>query len=212
VTLAPDALLFDENVPPVADHETAFLDVSFATVAETESVCVTARPARLGETVIPTAPEEIVNISFADLLLGGVLESATWNVMAVLVTACVGVPLIAPDEALNVRPGGRVPLPRDHIYGGVPPLAAKTALYATPVCPVGSEEVEIVSAAGEGPPALPELEPPPQALKRPVVIIRTMARKEFRIGFKGRERRVIGFMGLEVAILSTWYSRGINLY
>ena len=36
--------------------------------------------------------------------------------------------MIAPVEALKVRPVGRVPLVSDHIYGGVPPAAAKTAL------------------------------------------------------------------------------------
>ena len=128
MTLAPEALALDEKVPPVADHETAFLDVSLPTVAETESVCVTVRPARLGETVIPTAVEEIVNVSLTDLLAGGVPESATWNVRGVLVTVCVGVPVIAPVEAFNVRPAGSVPLVSDHIYGGVPPVAAKTAL------------------------------------------------------------------------------------
>jgi hypothetical protein len=128
VTLAPEALALDEKVPPVADHETAFWDVSLATVAETESVCVTVRPARLGETVIPTAVEEIVNVNLADLVAGGVPESATWNVSGVVVTVCVGVPVIAPVEAFNVRPAGSVPLVSDHIYGGVPPVAAKTAL------------------------------------------------------------------------------------
>jgi hypothetical protein len=128
VTLAPEALALDEKLPPVADHETAFWDVSFATVAETESVCVTVRPVRLGEIVIPTEVEETVNISFTDLLAGGVLESATWNVRAVLVTACVGVPVIAPVAAFSIRPAGNVPLVSDHVYGGVPPVAAKTAL------------------------------------------------------------------------------------
>ena len=128
MTLAPEALALDEKVPPVADHETAFLEVSFATVAETATVCVTVRPARLGETVMLTAVEEIVNISLTDLLPGGALESATWNVRAVLVAVCVGVPEIAPVEAFKVRPVGRVPLVSDHIYGGVPPAAAKTAL------------------------------------------------------------------------------------
>ena len=127
MTLAPEALALDEKVPPVADHETAFWDVSLATVAETESVCVTVRPARLGE-IVTTAVEEIVNVSLADLLAGGVPESATWNVRGVLVTVCVGVPVIAPVEAFNVRPAGSVPLVSDHIYGGVPPVAAKTAL------------------------------------------------------------------------------------
>jgi hypothetical protein len=77
---------------------------------------------------MPTAVEEIVNVSLADLLAGGVPESATWNVRGVLVTVCVGVPVIAPVEAFNVRPAGSVPLVSDHIYGGVPPVAAKTAL------------------------------------------------------------------------------------
>jgi hypothetical protein len=77
VTLAPDALALDEKLPPVADHETALLEVSFATVAETKSVCVTVRPARLGEIVMPTEVEEIVNVSLTDLLLAGVLESVT---------------------------------------------------------------------------------------------------------------------------------------
>lgn len=128
MTLAPEALAFDEKVPPVADHETAFWDVSFATVAETERVCVTARPPRLGEIEIPTAVEEIVNVTLTDLLAGCAPESATWNVSGVLVTICVGVPVIAPVEAFNMRPAGSVPLVSDHIYGGVPPVAAKTAL------------------------------------------------------------------------------------
>ena len=128
MTLAPEALASEEKLPPVADHETAFLDVSFATVAETMSVCVTVRPARLGEIVIPTEVEEIVNVTLADLLAGCALESVTWNVKAVLVTVCVGVPVIAPVAEFNVRPVGSVPLVRVHIYGGVPPVAAKTAL------------------------------------------------------------------------------------
>jgi hypothetical protein len=128
VTLAPEALALDEKLPPVADHETAFWEVSFATVPETASVCITVSPARLGEIVMPTELEEIVNVSLTDLLPAGVLESATWNVRAVLVTACVGVPVIAPVAAFNVRPAGSVPLVSDHVYGGVPPVAAKTAL------------------------------------------------------------------------------------
>jgi len=126
--MAPEALVLDEKLPPVADHETAFWEVSFATVPETESVCVTVRPARLGEIAIPAEVEEIVNISLTDLLPAGVLESATWNVRAVFVTACVGVPVIAPVAAFNMRPAGNVPLVSDHVYGGVPPVAAKTAL------------------------------------------------------------------------------------
>jgi hypothetical protein len=64
--------------------------------------------------------EEIVNVSLADLLAAGVPESATWNVRGVLVTVCVGVPVIAPVEAFNVRPAGSVPLVSDHISAECP--------------------------------------------------------------------------------------------
>jgi hypothetical protein len=70
-----------------------------------------------------------------------------------------------------------------------------------------------VSAAGGGSAALTEPDlPPPQALRRPVVIIRTMARNEFRMESNGRECRVIGFMGLEIPISIHSISRGIFLY
>jgi hypothetical protein len=49
-------------------------------------------------------------------------------VRAALVAACVGVPAIAPVAAFNMSPAGNVPLVRDQVYGGVPPVAAKTAL------------------------------------------------------------------------------------
>jgi hypothetical protein len=69
-----------------------------------------------------------------------------------------------------------------------------------------------VSDAGGGSPGLPEPEPPPQALRRPIAIIRIMARNEFRMENKGRECRVIGFMGLESPISAHGISRGIFLY
>jgi hypothetical protein len=70
-----------------------------------------------------------------------------------------------------------------------------------------------VSAAGGGSAALPEREPlPPQALRRPRVVDTMMARNEFRMGGKGREHRVIGFMGLEIPISEQGISRGIFLY
>jgi hypothetical protein len=115
VTLAAEALLEEEKVPPVADHEIALADVSLATVAETERVCVKAKAARLGEIEMLTALEEIVRPSLVDLLCWGVPESTTSNVRSVPVTACVGVPLIVPVEAVSMRPAGSVPLVRDHV-------------------------------------------------------------------------------------------------
>lgn len=43
---------------------------------------------------------------------------------------------------------------------------------------MGSEDVEIVSAAGGGPAALPEPEPP-QALRRAVAVTKIMTRNSF---------------------------------
>jgi hypothetical protein len=71
---------------------------------------------------------------------------------------------------------------------------------------VGSEEVEIVSAPGGESAALPEPEPPPQALRRAIAITTIMVRKGLRIKGKRREFRVIGFMGLELPI----FARGIS--
>ena len=44
----------------------------------------------------------------------------------------VGVPPIVPVAGVSDRPVGRVPLVRDQLYGVVPPVAARVALYAVP--------------------------------------------------------------------------------
>jgi hypothetical protein len=40
----------------------------------------------------------------------------------------VGVPEIAPEAELRDKPAGKVPEEIDHVYGPVPPVAAKEAL------------------------------------------------------------------------------------
>jgi hypothetical protein len=40
--------------------------------------------------------------------------------------ACVGLPLISPDEEM-AKPAGKDPDKSDHEYGRVPPVAAKVA-------------------------------------------------------------------------------------
>ena len=56
----------------------------------------------------------------------------------------VGVPDMMP--ALDsVRPAGNAPELRDHVYPGVPPLAAKAAEYPVPSSPAASEVVVIAS-------------------------------------------------------------------
>ena len=49
----------------------------------------------------------------------------------------VGVPVIAPDEAVRDSPAGRDPEEIDHVRGDVPPLAARVWLYEVPTVPFG---------------------------------------------------------------------------
>src|SRR5947209_3319182 len=51
-----------------------------------------------------------------------------------LLTAAVGVPLIAPAAESKVRPAGRVLI--ENVYGAVPPLAVSVFKYGTPTLPL----------------------------------------------------------------------------
>jgi hypothetical protein len=73
----------------------------------------------------------------------GLVESVSVTT-TVLVPAAVGVPLIAPVEALSVKPGGRPVAPQ--WYGALPPDPASVAAYAEFTAPFGSEVVPIASA------------------------------------------------------------------
>ena len=57
----------------------------------------------------------------------GVVESVIFTVKLAAPEA-VGVPLIAPLDAFKVSPAGSDPTEMDHVYGVVPPLAARVAL------------------------------------------------------------------------------------
>ncbi len=52
-------------------------------------------------------------------------ESATWTVKPKLPVA-LGVPLMAPVEALRANPVGKAPALSAHVYGPTPPVAAST--------------------------------------------------------------------------------------
>jgi hypothetical protein len=62
----------------------------------------------------------------------------------------VGVPEITPVPAVSASPAGSAPLAIDHVYGGVPPLAARVAEYAVPATPIGSAVVVTASPPGAG--------------------------------------------------------------
>jgi hypothetical protein len=55
----------------------------------------------------------------------------------------VGVPEIVPVVADSVSPAGSAPELRLQLYGAVPPVAVSVVEYAVPVCPEGTELVEI---------------------------------------------------------------------
>ena len=55
-----------------------------------------------------------------------------------LLATLVGVPLITPLDEFSVNPAGNDPDFTDHVYGGLPPLAARVSEYATPTVPEGS--------------------------------------------------------------------------
>jgi hypothetical protein len=69
----------------------------------------------------------ILSVRVADWLWGGLLESVSLKVSDALLTACVGVPVIAPVDAKE-SPLGSVPLVSAQVYGIVPPLPASVAL------------------------------------------------------------------------------------
>jgi hypothetical protein len=132
------------KLPPVAVQVTPGPLV----VAAMERVCVTVRAPRLGETVTAIGPEALmVRLRFTDCLL--LAESVTWKVSGVFEAGWVGVPVIAPVEAFSDKPAGKVPLVRDHVYGVVPPVAARVALYAALTWPLGSDVVVITSVPPE---------------------------------------------------------------
>ena len=67
-------------------------------------------------------------------------ESVTWTVK-VLTCLVVAVPVMAPVEAARLSPAGSEPPGIDHVYGPVPPDAARVAEYATVNWALGSDVV-----------------------------------------------------------------------
>lgn len=85
---------------------------------------------------------DMVTVNAFVAVCGVALESFTWTVKE-LVLPTVGVPLRAPLEEFNTNPAGRDPVTTDQKYAAVPPVAAKVAEYALPVCPLGRDALVI---------------------------------------------------------------------
>jgi hypothetical protein len=69
-----------------------------------------------------------VRARVAVCVCAGLLESVTLKMSGAFVTACVGVPVMAPVAAFSVSAVGIVPLVRLQVYGAVPPVAVSIAL------------------------------------------------------------------------------------
>jgi hypothetical protein len=74
-------------------------------------------------------------------------ESVTPKVSARDFAAAVGVPLITPVEAFSERPLGSAPEVNAQLYGAVPPLAVRVAVYAAPTLALGKALVAIDKGA-----------------------------------------------------------------
>ena len=110
-------------------------------------------------TEIGRGPDVIVSVRFALCVSAGLPESVTFKVSGVLVAAAVGMPVIAPVDPKD-KPMGSVPLVSDQVYGAVPPVAARVALYGVPTWPLGSVDVRTEMGSGRGGKVAP---PPPLA-------------------------------------------------
>jgi hypothetical protein len=66
----------------------------------------------------------IVRVRLTFAICAGELKSVTLNVSAAALAVAVGIPLIVPVDAFNVKPFGSVPEMSAQVYGVFPPLAA----------------------------------------------------------------------------------------
>jgi hypothetical protein len=61
----------------------------------------------------------------------------------------VGVPEMVPVLAASLSPAGSLPVVMRQVYGEVPPVAVRVAVYETPAAPGGNSEVGIVRVEEE---------------------------------------------------------------
>jgi hypothetical protein len=109
--------------PPVADRMASYA-VSVAAAGRTvEEICSGVSVAT------------IWMLKLAVTLSAGEPESKTFAEKK-NVPDCVGVPVIAPEMEFRLVPVGSCPEETNQLYGAVPPVALRVALYAKPCCPL----------------------------------------------------------------------------
>jgi hypothetical protein len=106
---------------------------------------------------VPTAPfgsdvvvivnaEPMVRVRFA-VPCAGEPASVALKLNGVALAVAVGVPLIRPDDAVRVRPAGKVPEVNCQVTAPMAPVAASVWEYGVPTTPFGSDVVVIVNWA-----------------------------------------------------------------
>jgi hypothetical protein len=96
--------------------------------------------------VFSTLSGEIEIVKVFVKVTAGLSESVT-SMAKVASPEPLGVPLMAhvvPVAVHMLSPPGSAPELRDQVYGGVPPLAERAVLYATPRLPGGSGEAVVM--------------------------------------------------------------------
>ena len=106
---------------------------------------------------LPPSSEVVVTLSGATLTVMlrlavfvagvGVCESVTVTEKFDVPVLPLGVPEITPVP-LKLKPAGKLPDVRLHVYDGTPPVACSVWLYATPSDAPGNDAVVMINAAG----------------------------------------------------------------
>src|SRR5262245_48531284 len=137
-----------------------------ASPAPLTSHCVAGLPGSAFSAAISFDPTETLSARVA------VCAPALTRTVGLETPVAVGVPEITPVLALRASPAGSVPLTIDHVYGGVPPVAASVAVYGVPTTPTGSAVVVIVNAPPAGTPSVVFPLTPPDVAE--IVVVPTL--------------------------------------
>jgi hypothetical protein len=103
-----------------------------------------ARVAEYAALVDPSSSDDVVTTTGVPIVIESdrvavLPRLSVTSTVKVDVPAVVGVPEIV--SPLSVRPAGKLPVTIDHVYGVVPPEAARLAEYAALVVPSSSDDV-----------------------------------------------------------------------
>lgn len=122
--------------PPVTANEYGGVPPEAEIACEYEAP--TVPPGSVAPVVIVSGGPAAAATASVNALLPDVPFVSTACTVNVKLPAVVGVPLRDPLEGSNEMPPGKTPVVTDHVYGGLPPDAAKACEYDFPTWPAGN--------------------------------------------------------------------------